>query len=177
MSVIIASSEINPLVPQPAEIVLALIAFGILFWFLWKIVAPKFEELYQERTAAIEGGLTKAEATQREAAAALERYQSQLGEARAEASRIREEAREQGASILAEMRDQAQAESARIVAAAHTQIEAERAAAVTALRAEVGSLAVTLAGKIVGAQMADAAAQSSVIDRFLDELEDQEQPV
>ena len=73
------------------------------------------------------------------------------------------------------MRDQAQAESARLLATAQSQIEAERQAALASLRAEVGTMAVTLAEKIVGEHMTDEAAQSAVVDRFLAELESQNQ--
>ena len=53
------------------------------------------------------------------------------------------------------MREQAQAEAARIVENAHNQIEAERQQAVASLRAEVGTLATTLAGRIVGESLED----------------------
>ena len=91
-----------------------------------------------------------AETKQAEADAKLAELEQQLGEARHEAARIREEAREQGAAIIAEMREQAQTESARIVEHGKAQIEAERQQAVTSLRAEVGALATALAGRIVG---------------------------
>jgi F-type H+-transporting ATPase subunit b len=175
MTPLAAEAEINPLTPQTAEIVVGLIAFAILYWFIWKFVAPRFEKLYQERTAAIEGGISKAEKAQREAAAALEQYQAQLADARGEAGQIREEARDQGASILAEMRQQAHAEAERLVAQAHAQIEAERAAAVLSLRAEVGTLATQLAEKIVGESLSDDDRQRRVIDRFLNELDEQPQ--
>jgi F-type H+-transporting ATPase subunit b len=103
--------------------------------------------------------------------AAEEEFKSQIADARHEAARIREEAREQGAAIIAEMREQAQTEAARIVEHAHAQIEADRKAAVTSLRAEVGTLATTLAGRIVGESLEDEARQSRVVDRFLAELE------
>ncbi|HUW16141.1 MAG TPA: F0F1 ATP synthase subunit B [Actinomycetes bacterium] len=168
---VMEAEDVNPLVPQPAEIVLALIAFGILFFFVAKVVAPRFEQLYKERTAAIEGGISKAEEAQREASAALEQYQSQLADARGEAARIREDGREQGAAIIAEMREQAHTESARILATAQQQIEAERQAAVASLRLEVGSLAGTLASKIVGEALTDDERQQRVVDRFLADLE------
>ena len=173
MTVLAAETEINPLVPQTAEIVVALITFGILFWFVAKVVVPRFEKAYAERTEAIEGGLSKAEEAQAQAAAALEQYQSQLADARGEASQIREEARTQGAAILAEMRQQVQAEAERMVANAQAQIEAERAAAVTSLRTEVGALASDLAEKIVGEALTDDERQQRVIDRFLADLEGQ----
>jgi F-type H+-transporting ATPase subunit b len=69
--------------------------------------------------------------------------------------------------IIGEMREQAQAEANRIVEHAHTQIEADRKAAVVSLRSEVGTLAVTLAGRIVGEALDDEARQSRVVDRFL----------
>jgi F-type H+-transporting ATPase subunit b len=71
------------------------------------------------------------------------------------------------------MREQAQTEASRIVEHAHTQIEAERQQAVTSLRAEVGSLATSLAGRIVGESLDDEARQSRVVERFLADLESQ----
>ena len=115
-----------PLLPHPAEIIVGLIAFAILYWLVKTKVVPNMEKLYAERTAAIEGGMQQAEEAQQQAQAALEQYQAQLAEARAEAARIREEAREQGAAIVIEMRTHAQNEAARITEAAHKQIEAER---------------------------------------------------
>jgi len=166
-----AEEELNPLVPHPVEIVLSLVVFGLLYFAVKKWVVPNFERTFAERTSAIEGGLAAAEKKQAEADARLEELNQQLGEARHEAAKIREDAREQGAIIVAEMREQGQAESARIVEHAHNQIEAERQQAVTSLRAEVGSLATSLAGRIVGESLDDEARQSRVVERFLAELE------
>ena len=166
-----STSAPNPLVPSLAEMIVGLIAFTILYFVVAKLVVPRFEQLYKERTDAIEGGMSRAQEAQEQAAAALASYQSQLADARGEAARIREDGREQGAAILAEMREQAQAESARIAAAAQVQIEAERLAALAMLRHEVGTLAADLSAKIVGQQMADETAQRAVIDQFIAELE------
>ena len=166
-----SASAPNPLVPSLGEIIVGLIAFTILYFVVAKLVVPRFEQLYKERTDAIEGGMSRAQEAQEQAAAALASYQSQLADARGEAARIREDGREQGAAILAEMREQAQAESARIAAAAGVQIEAERLAALAMLRHEVGTMAADLSAKIVGQQMADEAAQRAVIDQFIAELE------
>ena len=160
-----------PLLPHPAEMIVGLIAFGILYWLYKTKVVPRMEELYAERTAAIEGGMQQAEEAQQQAQAALEQYQAQLAEARAEAARIREEAREQGAAIVVEMRGHAQTEAARITEAAHKQIEAERQQAVVSLRAEVGRLSTDLASRIVGESLEDEARQRGIVDRFLAELE------
>lgn len=161
----------NPLIPDVPEIVLGLVVLLILLFLLKKLVIPNFEKAYAERTQAIEGGIAAAETKQAEADAKLAELESQLADARHEAARIREEAREQGAAIVAELREQAQAEAARIVEHGKTQIDAERQQAITALRAEVGSLATGLAGRIVGESLEDEARQSRVVERFLADLE------
>jgi len=173
--IILAAEEApNPLVPHLVEIVLALVVFGLLFLAVKKWVVPNFEKTFADRTTAIEGGLKAAETKQAEADAKLAELEKQLGDARHEAARIREEAREQGAAIVAELREQAQSEASRIVELAHHQIDAERQQAVSSLRAEVGSLATSLAGRIVGESLEDEARQSRVVDRFLADLERQD---
>jgi len=163
--------EPSPLAVEWVEVVLALVVFGILFFLIWKFVTPAFEKTFSERTKAIEGGLEAAESKQAEADAKLAELEQQLADARHEAARIREEAREQGAAIVAEMREQANAESTRIVEHGKAQIEAERQQAVTSLRAEVGTLATGLAGRIVGESLDDDARQARVVERFLADLE------
>lgn len=172
-----AEGGLNPLIPHPIEIVLSLVVFGILLFLLRKFVVPAFEETFAQRTKAIEGGLAAAETKQAEADAKLAELEQRLGEARHEAARIREEAREQGAQIVAEMREQAQVEAARIVDNGKTQIEAERQQAITSLRAEVGALATGLAGRIVGESLEDEARQSRVVERFLADLETEQSGV
>ena len=132
---------------------------------------PKFEKAFTDRTEAIQGGLERAEKAQEEAQRALVQYNEQLSSAQGEASRLREEARLQGAAIIEELRTKAQEEAARITAAAHASIEAERQQAVTSLRNEVGALAVELASKIVGEALDDQARQSRIVDRFIEDLE------
>jgi F-type H+-transporting ATPase subunit b len=160
-----------PLLPHPAELIVGLIAFAILYWIYATKVVPKMEAMYEERAAAIEGGMQQAEEAQAEAKAALEKYNAPLAGARTEANEIRETAREQGASIVAEMRGQAQAEAARITESAKRQVDAERQQAVVSLRQEVGALSTTLASKIVGESLEDEVRQNGIVDRFLAELE------
>ncbi len=163
----------NPLVPDLTELIVGTVTFGIIFFALWKVLIPRLNQTLEERTDKIEGGLQRAEETQAEADATLARYREQLAEARHEAARLREEAREQGAQIIAEMREQAQAEGRRLVEAAHAQIEADRQQAIQSLKTEVGGLAVDLASRVVGESLTDEARQRRIVERFLDELDQQ----
>ncbi|WP_414990967.1 F0F1 ATP synthase subunit B [Aeromicrobium sp.] len=169
--IVASEEELNPLIPHTAEVVLSLVVFLLILFLIKKFVVPGFEKAYAERTAAIEGGIEKAESAQKEAQAALEQYTAQLAEARHEAARIREEAKEQAAQIGAELRAEAQADAERIRAAAHAQVEAERAQVVAQLKGEVGSLATELAGRIVGESLADDARSQRTVERFIAELE------
>ena len=163
----------NPLVPDLTELIVGAVTFGIIFFALWKVLIPRLNTTLEERTDKIEGGLQRAEEAQEEANATLAKYREQLAEARHEAARLREEAREQGAQIIAEMREQAQAEGRRLVEAAHVQIEADRQQVIQSLRTEVGGLAVDLASRVVGESLTDEARQRRVVERFLDELDQQ----
>ncbi|HYJ77380.1 MAG TPA: F0F1 ATP synthase subunit B [Actinomycetes bacterium] len=163
--------EPNPLLPHLSELIVGAVAFGLLLFFLQRMVFPVFEKTYAERRDAIEGGMERAKEAEDEAKETLAQYREQLADARHEAARLREDAREQGAQIIAEMREQAQSEARRLTEQAHQQIEADRVQAVNSLRAQVGTLATDLAGRIVGESLEDDARQRRVVDRFLDELE------
>ncbi len=172
----LADSSLGPLSPSLSELIIGTIAFLIVFGVLWRILLPRIQQTLEERTDQIEGGLQRAEEAQAEAKQTLEQYQAQLADARHEASRLRQEAQEEGARILAELRERGEAERQRLVAAAHEQIETERAQAIQALRAEMGALAVELAGRVVGESLDEDARQRRVVDRFLEELEAEQVP-
>jgi F-type H+-transporting ATPase subunit b len=169
-SVAITPMESNFLVPN-ATFFVELAAFALLMFLLTKYVIPPINRAMTARQEAIRAEFAELDEAKSEAQAAEDEFKSQIADARHEAARIREEAREQGAAIIAEMREQAQTEAARIVEHAHAQIEADRKAAYASLRNEVGTLATTLAGRIVGESLDDDARQSRVVDRFLSELE------
>ncbi|OJU40135.1 MAG: F0F1 ATP synthase subunit B [Microbacterium sp. 69-10] len=166
-----ASEEPNPLIPAWYDIVWSALWFLIILIVVWKVALPKLTAMLDERSAAIEGNIAKADEAQKQAEAALDEYTRQLAEARTEAGQIRDAAREDGKKIVAEAKDAASAEANRITTAAHTQIEAERQAAFVSLRNEVGTLAIDLAGGVVGETLTDDARATAVVDRFLADLE------
>ena len=168
-----AETAQNPLLPSWPEFILGTVVFIIVFGVLGKMLLPRITKTLSEREDAIQGGINRADEAQAEAQAVLQQYRAQLDDAKHEAARMREEAREQGAQIIAEMREQAQAEARRIVEAAQAQIAAERQQALASLRIEVGSLATELASRIVGESLTEQARQSRMVDRFLEGIEAQ----
>lgn len=168
---VMGEGDSPPILPYMPELIFGLVVFLAFLWVITKYVVPNLEKAFGERTAAIEGGIAKAEKAQEEAEATLREYKAQLADAREEAARIREDAKEQGAAIIAEMREQAQHEANRITETAQKQIEAERQQAIVSLRGEVGRLSTELAERIVGEALNDESRQQAVVDRFLSELE------
>jgi len=167
----LAQEEHNPIFPIWQELVLGAVAFGVLCFVLMKYVFPRMEETFKARVDAIEGGIERAERAQAEANELLTQYKAQLAEARTDAARIRDEARADAEGIRQDVLLKAREESDRIIAAGRDSLAGERSAIVRELRAEMGTLAVDLASKIVGESLADEARRKGTVERFLSDLE------
>ena len=163
--------ESNFLVPNGTFLV-SLLAFAILVWIFGKYLIPPINRAMTARQEAIRTEFAELDEAKAEARQAESDYKEQLNNAKHEAARIREDAREQGAQIVQEARDKAQVEADRIIEHAHAQIEADRKSAFASLRRDVGSLATTLAGRIVGESIDDDERQGRVVERFLADLEE-----
>jgi F-type H+-transporting ATPase subunit b len=168
---VLAEAAHNPVIPVWQEIVVGLVAFALLCFVLMKYVFPRMEETFKARVEAIEGGIKRAEERQAEANKLFEQYRQQLAEARTEAAMIRDQARADANGIREDILAQAREESERIIAAGRDQLDAQRTMIVRELRAEVGTLAVDLASRIVGESLEDEARRKGTVDRFLTDLE------
>jgi F-type H+-transporting ATPase subunit b len=166
-----AVTEHNPIIPLWQEIVIGTIAFGLLCFVLMKFVFPRMEQTFQARVDAIEGGIKRAETAQAEANKLLDQYKAQLAEARTDAAKIRDDARADAEGIRQDVLAKAREESDRVIAAGKEQLAAERQTIVRELRAEMGTIAVDLASKIVGESLADEARRKGTVERFLTDLE------
>lgn len=159
------------LLPASYDLIWGGISFLILLVLFSKFVLPRMNTVMAERAERIEGGIARAEQMQAQAAAALEQYQQALAAAREEAAAIRAQAQSDRTSIIEEARAEAAAAAAAVTARAQEQMAAERAAAISSLRREVGSLALDLAGRVVGEALTDDARARATVDRFLADLE------
>lgn len=162
-------SEAKDLYPPVGELIVGLIAFLILFFFTWKFVVPKFKQVLEERRDQIQGEMERAETTRTEAEQLQEEYRTQLAGAREEANRIIEEARATADQLRRDLQNKAEEESQAIVARAQEEIRAERDRVFQELRAQVGSIAVEIAERIVGESLNEGTHQR-LIDEFIDEV-------
>src|SRR3954464_3245118 len=53
---ILAATKENPLIPPWGEIIIGLIAFGLVVLVMMRLVAPRFEQVFRARREAIGGG-------------------------------------------------------------------------------------------------------------------------
>ncbi|MBT1177208.1 MULTISPECIES: F0F1 ATP synthase subunit B [Bifidobacterium] len=168
-----AEGGIDLFLPKSYDIFWSAVILIVVAIFFYKFFLPKFQSIFDERTAKIEGGMAKAEKAQAEADAAKKKYEDQLNNARIDAAKIRDDARSEATHIIADARTKAEADAAQITATAQKSLESQQQQALVSLKGEVGALATALAGKILGNKLSDADVQSTMIDSMLDELDKQ----
>lgn len=164
-----ASSDKENLYPHATELVVGAVAFAIIFFFMSKWVLPRVNALLDERREKIQGEMERAEATRTEADHILADYREQLAGAHEEANRIIEEARRTADQLRKDLQAKAEQESQATVARAQDEIRAERDRVFQQLRAQVGDIAVELAGRVVGRSL-DKAAHDRLIDEYIESV-------
>src|SRR5882757_2461185 len=148
-----------------------LVAFLLMLFVFWKFVVPPLSESLRERQEMVRKLVENSEEANRRLTAAQRRYEQALAEARIEAARIREAARQQGQRIREEMRAQALEEVARIQERGEMQLAAQRERVVRELRHEMGDLALQLAEKLIGYELAVDEHKRVLVERFLADLD------
>lgn len=122
-----------------------LVFAGLMTWLFHKPVL----KMLADRSNAIEGGLARAEAAQREAEELRKQYQSQIGQARTDAQEIVASANRAAQTAKEQIANEAREEAERLVQRARESIRVEKEQAISALRQEVATLAVMAAGKVL----------------------------
>ena len=169
-----ASSDKENLYPHAAELLVGALAFAIVFYFLWKWVIPRVNQLLEERRQQIQGEIERAEATRGEADHLLADYREQLAGARDEANRIIEEGRRTADQLRRDLQTKAEEEASATVARAQDEIRAERDRVFEDLRAQIGDIAVELAARVVN-QSLDKKAHEKLIDDYIEQVATGEQ--
>lgn len=169
-----ASEEMPNVLAVPIdELIIGIIAFLIVFGGLAKIALPKIKATLDERADAIEGGIARASAAEAEAKELAEQYRAQLAAAREEASAIRTQAQADRSAIIEEARNEARLAAQQVTSQAESQLAADRSQATAALTRQIGEVAVTLAGKVVGQSLTDDARVRQTVEDFISGLEQQ----
>ncbi len=171
-ALVVAAEDVqakNPIVPETKEIVWAAIAFVLVFALLAKFAWPAIKKGLQDREDKIRGDLEQAETVRTQAETELADYQRQLADARNEAGRIIEEARQSADQVRKDLIARAEADAAAIRAKASDDIRAASERAMADVQAKVSDLSIELAERIVQ-QNLDRDTQIQLIENYINEV-------
>lgn len=157
----------SPILPEANEIIWGGTAFLILLFVLWKFALPPVRNMMQQREDRIRGDLERAESAKTEAESVLAEYQAQLADARNEAGRIIEEARQSADQLRRDLTARAEGDAAQIRerAAQDVRLATERATA--DLQGRMAELTIELAEKVVERSL-DRETQTALIESYID---------
>jgi len=145
------------------------VAFAILIWFTVKYVWPPLLNAIETRQKEIADGLAAASEGRSALEVAAKKSEITLNEAKQKASEIIGQAEKRATQIVEEAKDNAKEEGERILAGAKAEIDQEVNRAKEGLRAQVSSLAVAGAEKILRKEI-DAKAHSDMLAKLAAEL-------
>ncbi|MBU2705909.1 F0F1 ATP synthase subunit B [Zooshikella marina] len=145
------------------------LAFAIFVIFCMKYVWPPVMQALKQRQKKIADGLEAADRAKRDLELAQDKAGKQLREAKQQAAEIIEQANKRSSQIIEEAKEQARVEGERMKVAAQAEIEQEVNRARETLRAQVATLAIAGAEKILG-EAVNEKAQSKLVDQLAAEL-------
>ena len=143
-----------------------LLVLGLLFAFAYRPIL----RLMDQRADRIRESLEASERAREEAASSQHAVEEQLVEARREAQRIMDQAREAAERFRAEEMERAREQAETFVARAQSDIQRERDAAIEEVRANFSDLAITAAERVVRRSL-DRQAHEDLISQVLEEGE------
>ena|SRR5690606_7325515 len=141
------------------------IAFFVFVWFCMKYVWPPIVNALEERQRKIAEGLEAAGRAEKDLELVQERVAEMLREAKTTSAGIIEQANKRANQIVDEAKEQARAEGQRLIAGAQAEIEQEINRAKEALRAQVASIAIAGAEKILETRI-DEQAHSELAEKL-----------
>jgi F-type H+-transporting ATPase subunit b len=159
----------NPLLPAWNEVIWGMLSFVVLLFLMWKFALPQVRTMMSAREERIRDDLQKAEDARTSAEEEKARYEASLAEARGEAGKIIEEARQAAEQVRRDLIARAEGEAQDIKDRAQVDITAQQQRALTELRTDVAALSIDLAERIVERNL-DAATQQQLVDSFINQV-------
>lgn len=154
--------------------------FGLFFWqvlifvglifllrkFAWKPILTAVND----REEGIKNALLSAENARNEMQALQADNQRILQEARMERDNLLKEAREMKEKMIADSKAEAQAVGQKMIEQAKAAIESEKQAAMADLKAQVSTLSVDIAEKLLKDELSNKDAQEKLVEKMLGDV-------
>jgi len=153
---------------------------GLIFWttfifFLLLVILRMFAwkpilNAVKNREKSIKSALDSAEKAKEEMKKLLAKNEEILQKAKAERDSLMKEAREVREKIINEAKEKAQHEAAKLTEAARLNIRNEKNAAIAEIKAQVATLSVEIAEKILREKLTQSKEQNALISRLIDDI-------
>jgi F-type H+-transporting ATPase subunit b len=154
--------------------------FGLFFWqvlifvglifllkkFAWKPIL----DAVNDREEGIKNALLSAENARKEMQNLQEDNQRILQEARLERDTMLKEAREMKDKMIADSKNEAQAQGLKMIEQAKATINSEKNAAMAELKAQVSSLSISIAEKLLKDELSNKEAQTKLVVQLLGDV-------
>lgn len=160
----------NFLIPN-GTFLFELLLFLLILFILSRYVIPPIQQAMRERAELIAQGAQDAQRARERAEEAQRAQRAELDAARAEGGRIREKARGEAGRVAEEKRHSAQQDVTALHDSAEAQLRVHRERAAHDLHGQVGSLAMTLAARILGSDPSEDPEIRATVEGYLSGLE------
>ena len=146
-----------------------LVAFVVLLVLLAKFAFKPIAQALDRRGETIKKSIEEAEKQRAEARKLMDDYQKQLADARNEAGKIIEEAREIGECVRKEVVDKANAEASAGVQRAQEEIQRQKEKGIQEMKDTVAALSVQIASRVIEKEL-DEASHRQLVENLIKDL-------
>lgn len=160
----------TPFQPSPGLAIWSLVIFGLFWWLMGKFAFTPIAKALEKRENDIQHALDSAKLAKEEMANMQSQNEALLAEARQERSKILQEAKEMGNSIVNDAKAKAKEEASKIVAHAKVDIENQRKAALTEAKNKVGVLAIDIAEKLLRRDLNSSTDHKAYVSSLVDDI-------
>lgn len=156
--------------PEIGLIFWQLISFGAVLFILGKFAWKPILQLLHDRESSIESALNAAEEAKAEMAKLKSENEKILAQANREKEEIIADARKIKDQIISEAKKHASEEAEKLIVAAKQLIESEKLGAIKEIKSAVATLSISVAEKILQAELKDASKYNDYVSQSLDEF-------
>ncbi len=160
----------NLLLPDSGLIFWMTIIFAIVFFILAKFGFPVITGMVDKRTKRIDDAISAARKAEESLAGVVQEQERLLAEARAEHTRILQDAASRRDAMMAKAQEEAREEAGKIMDDAKRRIQEEKDAALRDVRREIAVISVAIAEQVVRKELATDKARMELIDKLIDDV-------
>ena len=166
---ILASNSL--ITPEIGTIFWTVLIFILFFLILTKFAWQPILGAVKARDEMIKGSLESAENARKEMLHLQSDNEAILRKAREERETILKEAREVREKLILEAKEKATEEAERLIEKARVGIENEKSKALAEIQAQVATLSIDIASKLLGEDLKKTGNQEKLIDNYLKEID------